>query len=146
MASGNRMNKIDEELRREISAIISTELKNPHLTGLISVTKVKTTPDLRYAQVFVSMIGEKSKKENLSILKQSSGYIRSAIARKVNLRNTPELVFQFDESLEYGARIDSISLKSIAIDTDSLNHLSLKMLLSFSQCSQISLANFIKFV
>ena len=102
-SNSNRMNKIDEELRKEISNIISTELKNPHLTGLISVTKVKTTPDLRYAQVFVSMIGEKSKKENLSILKQSSGYIRSAIARKVNLRNTPELVFQFDESLEYGS-------------------------------------------
>ena len=82
-SNSNRMNKIDEELRKEISNIISTELKNPHLTGLISVTKVKTTPDLRYAQVFVSMIGEKSKKENLSILKQSSGYIRSAIARKV---------------------------------------------------------------
>ena len=64
MASGNRMNKIDEELRREISSIISTELKNPHLTGLISVSKVKTTPDLRYAKVFVTMINEKSKKEN----------------------------------------------------------------------------------
>ena len=96
MASGNRMNKIDEELRREISSIISTELKNPHLTGLISVSKVKTTPDLRYA------------KENLSILKQSSGYIRSAVAKRVNLRYTPELVFEFDESLEYGTRIDEI--------------------------------------
>ena len=108
MASGNRMNKIDEELRREISAIISTELKNPHLTGLISVSKVKTTPDLRYAKVFVTMIKEKSKKENLSILKQSSGYIRSAIAKRINLRYTPELVFEFDESLEYGTRIDEI--------------------------------------
>ena len=102
------MNKIDEELRREISAIISTELKNPHLTGLISVSKVKTTPDLRYAKVFVTMINEKSKKENLSILKQSSGYSTSAIAQKVNRRYTPELVFEFDESLEYGSRIDEI--------------------------------------
>ena len=61
-SNSNRMNKIDEELRKEISNIITTELKNPHLTGLISVTKVKTTPDLRYAQVFVSMIGEKNRK------------------------------------------------------------------------------------
>lgn len=114
-SNSSRMNKIDEELKKEISNIISTELKNPHLTGLISVTKVKTTPDLRYAQVFVSMIGEKSKKQNLSILKQSSGYIRSAIAKKVNLRNTPELVFEFDESLEYGSRIDEI-LKGITKD------------------------------
>ena len=54
------------------------------------------------------MINEKSKKENLSVLKQSSGYIRSAIAKRINLRYTPELVFEFDESLEYGTRIDEI--------------------------------------
>ena len=58
---------------------------------------------------------EKSKKENLAILKQSSGYIRSGIAKKVNLRNTPELIFEFDESLEYGTRIDEI-LKGITKD------------------------------
>lgn len=114
-SNSNRMNKIDEELRKEISNIISTELKNPHLTGLISVSKVKTTPDLRFAKVYVTMINEKSKKENLSILKQSSGYIRSGIARKVNLRYTPELIFEFDESLEYGSRIDEI-LKDITKD------------------------------
>lgn len=114
-SNSNRMNKIDEELRKEISTIISTELKNPHLTGLISVTKVKTTPDLRFAKVYVSMINEKSKKENLSILKQSSGYIRSAIAKKINLRTTPELVFEFDESIEYGSKIDEI-LRNITKD------------------------------
>ena len=111
----NRMIKIDEELKKEISSIISTELKNPHLTGLISVSKVKTTPDLRYAKVYVTMINEKSKKENLSILKKSSGFIRSEIAKKINLRYTPELVFEFDESLEYGTRIDEI-LKNITKD------------------------------
>lgn len=114
-SNNSRMNKIDEELRKEISSIISLELKNPHLTGLISVSKVKTTPDLRFAKVFVTMINEKSKKENLSILKQSSGYIRSAIAKRVNLRNTPELIFEFDESIEYGSRIDEI-LKDITKD------------------------------
>jgi len=114
-ANGNRMNKVDEEIKKEIGSIISTELKNPHLTGLISVTKVKTTPDFRYAKVYVSMIGEKSKKQNLSILKQSSGHIRSLLAKRINLRTTPELVFEFDESLEYGAKIDEI-LKDITKD------------------------------
>lgn len=114
-SNSNRMNKIDEELKKEISSIISTELKNPHLTGLISVSAVKTTPDLKYAKVSVTMIGEKSKKENLSILKQSSGHIRSLIAKRINLRNTPELIFEFDESLEYGTRIDQI-LKDISKD------------------------------
>ena len=114
-SNGNRMNKVDEEIKKEIGTIISTELKNPHLTGLISVTKVKTTPDFRYSKVYVSMIGEKSKKQNLSILKQSSGHIRSLLAKRVNFRTTPELVFEFDESLEYGAKIDEI-LKDITKD------------------------------
>ncbi len=104
----NRMNKVDEELKKEISSIISLELKNPHLTGLISVSKVKTSPDLKYARVFVTMINEKDKKENLRVLKQSSGFIRSLIAKRINMRYTPELVFEFDDSIEYGARIDEI--------------------------------------
>ena len=115
----NRMYKIDEQLKEEISKIISLEMKNPHLTGMISVTHVKTTPDLRYAQVFVSMIGEKDRKENLKILKASSGYIRSEIAHRINLRITPEIVFVFDDSMEYGERIDNI-LKNLSEDREKM--------------------------
>ena len=115
----NRMYKIDEALKEEISKIISLELKNPHLTGMVSVTHVRTTPDLRYAQVFVSMIGEKDRKENLKILKQSSGYIRSQIAHRINLRITPEIVIVFDDSMEYGERIDNI-LNKISEDRESM--------------------------
>jgi len=114
-SKSNRMNKINEELKREISKVISLELKNPNLKGLITVTQVETTPDLRYAKVFVSMIGVNNRKDTLGILKRSSGFIRSEVARTVNLRNTPELVFVFDESIEYGARIDNI-LKDITKD------------------------------
>ncbi len=106
--NSNRMNRIDEELKKEITNIISYELKDPHLTGMISITKVSTTPDLRFAKVYVSMINAKSNKGNLAILKRCSGFIRSKVAQKVNLRTTPELIFIFDESLEYGSRIDSI--------------------------------------
>jgi len=114
-SKSNRMNKINEELKREISKVISLQLKNPNLKGLITVTQVETTPDLRYAKVFVSMIGVNNRKDTLGILKRSSGFIRSEVARTVNLRNTPELVFVFDESIEYGARIDNI-LKDITKD------------------------------
>lgn len=114
-ANSNRMNKINEELKKEISQIISLELKDPHLTGLISVTKVNTTPDFRFARVYVSMIGTKNNKQCLAILKKSSGHIRSILARKVNLRITPELIFEFDESIEYGAKIDQL-LKDITKD------------------------------
>ena len=108
MSDKNRMNRVDEQLKEEISKIIDQELSDPNLTGMISVSSVKTTPDLRYARVFVTMIGCKSQKENLAILKKSSGYIRTLSAKRVNLRITPELIFDFDESIEYGAKIDKI--------------------------------------
>ena len=114
-SNSGRMNKINEELKKAISNVISVELKNPHLTGLITVTKVDTSPDLKVAHVYVSMIGTKSNKENLTILKKSAGFVRSSLARKVNLRTTPEIVFMFDESIEYGAKIDEI-LKNITKD------------------------------
>lgn len=114
-SNSGRMNKINEELKKVISNIISVDLKNPHLTGLITVTKVDTSPDLKIAYVYVSMIGAKSNKENLTILKKAAGFVRSSLARKVNLRTTPEVVFMFDESIEYGAKIDEI-LKNITKD------------------------------
>jgi len=107
-ANENRLNRINEELRKEISNIISFELKNPDATGLISVTKVKVTPDLKYAKVYVSMLNSKSKEKTLEALKKSAGYIRSGVAKKINLRITPELVFEEDDSMEYGMKIDSI--------------------------------------
>ena len=90
----NRLNRINEELKKEISNIISFELKNPDATGLISVTKVKVTPDLKYAKVYVSILNAKSNEKTMEALKKSSGFIRSIIAKTVNLRITPELVFE----------------------------------------------------
>ena len=104
----NRLNRINEELKKEISNIISFELKNPEATGLISVTKVKVTPDLKYAKVYVSLLNSKDDEKTIEALKKSSGFIRSGIAKKVNLRITPELVFEKDDSMEYGQKIDKI--------------------------------------
>ena len=110
--NNNRFNRVDEELKREISNIISFDLKNPKVTGMISVTKAKVTPDLKYAKVYVSILNSKNVKETMANLKKSSGFIRTELAKRINLRITPELVFELDDSLEYGARIDSI-LKEI---------------------------------
>ena len=110
--NNNRIGRIDEEYRKELSQIISYDLKNPNVTGLISVTKVKVTNDLKYAKVYVSILNSKNLKETMEGLKKSSGFIRSELARKINLRNTPEILFELDDSLEYGAKIDSI-LKEI---------------------------------
>lgn len=110
--NNNRMGRIDEEYRKELSQIISYDLKNPNVTGMISVTKVKVTTDLKYAKVYVSILNSKNIKETMDGLKKSSVFIRSELAKRINLRNTPELIFEIDDSIEYGAKIDSI-LKEI---------------------------------
>ena len=114
-SNSNRFNRIDEELKREISQIINYELKNPNVTGLISVTKAHVTKDLKYAKVYVSILNSKNIKDTLAALKKSAGYIRSEIAKRINLRVTPELIFELDDSIEYGAKIDTI-LKEIMTD------------------------------
>lgn len=106
--NNNRQGRIDEEFRKELSQLISFELKEPSVTGMVSVTKVKVTPDLKYAKVSVSIFKFKKYKRNTCRIKKISGFLRSELAKRINLRNTPELVFELDESLEYGARIDKI--------------------------------------
>ncbi len=111
----NRLNRINEELKREISNIINYEVTNSNVTGIVSVTSVKITPDLRYAKVYVSILNSKNVKQTLAGLKSSSGFIRSRVAEKVNLRVTPELIFELDDSMQYGQKIDTI-LKEIMKD------------------------------
>ena len=118
--NNNRIGRIDEEYKKVLSQIIGYELKNPNVTGLISVTKVKVTPDLKYAKVYVSIMNSKNIKETMEGLKKSSGFIRTELAKKVNLRNTPELTFEIDDSIEYGAKIDSI-LKEIMPEKNEEN-------------------------
>ena len=108
----NRMEKVDEEFKREIGKIIDQDLKNPNITGLISVTKVSVSSDLKNAKVYISLLNCKSKKNTLEGIKNATGYIRTELAKRINLRNTPELIFEIDDSIEYGAKIDSI-LKEI---------------------------------
>ena len=104
----NRLNRVNEELKKEISQIISFELKNPDATGLISITKVKVTPDFKYAKVYVSLLNSKNEEKTMEAIQNSAGFIRSLIAKRINLRITPELVFEKDDSMEYGMKIDSI--------------------------------------
>lgn len=112
-----RLNRINEELKKELSTVLNYELKNPNVTGMLSVTKVKITPDFKYAKVYVSLLNSKNINKTMEGLKESSGFIRSRLAKTVNLRITPELVFEIDDSLEYGARIDSI-LKDLNISKE----------------------------
>ena len=111
----NRISRVDEELKKEISNIITYDLKDPNITGLISVTRVNVSGDLKYAKVYVSMLNAKDNKQVLAALKKSAGFVRTEVAKRINLRTTPEIIFIFDDSIEYGARIDTI-LKNVIKD------------------------------
>lgn len=108
-----RLGRINEELMKAISHIITYELKNPDVTGMISVTRCKVTPDLKYAKVYVSLLNSKNVEKTMQGLKNSAGFIRSQVAKTINLRITPELVFEYDDSIEHGEKIDNI-LKEIS--------------------------------
>lgn len=113
-----RLNRINEELKKELNQVLNYELKNSNVTGMLSVTRVKITPDFKYAKVYVSIYNSKNIKKTMDGLKESAGFIRSRLAKTVNLRITPELVFEIDDSLEYGARIDSV-LKELNIPKET---------------------------
>jgi ribosome-binding factor A len=108
MKNNNRMERVNEEIKRELSSIISFELENSLVTGLVSVTKVKTTPDFKFAKVYVSALGSKSKKDVMEGLKKAKGFMRSLLAKRINLRITPDLDFELDETAENGEKIDRI--------------------------------------
>ena len=103
MAS-NRIGRINEEIQRELAALIPT-VKDPRVTGLISVTAVETTPDLRFAKVYVSMLDKSSAKEVVKGLKSAAGYLRYELGQALNLRHTPQLMFEEDHSIDKGAHI-----------------------------------------
>ena len=103
MAS-NRIGRINEEIQREMSSLIRT-VKDPRVTGLISVTAVDTTPDLKFCKLYISVLDKSDVNQILKGLKSASGYLRRELGRTLNLRNTPELTFVRDDSIDHGAHI-----------------------------------------
>ena len=102
----NRIGRINEEIQRELSALIRT-VKDPRVAdaGVISVTAVETTQDLKYAKIFVSVLDKTASAQALKGLKSASGYLRRGLGRALDLRNTPELTFVRDDSIDRGAHI-----------------------------------------
>ena len=109
--SSNRLGRINEELIREL-AILLRAVKDPRVQGMVSITAVETTPDLRYAKVYVSVLQKETAKEVLKGLKSASGWLRRELGSALSLRYTPELVFVLDDSIDKGAHVFEI-LKQI---------------------------------
>ncbi len=108
--------RVSEEVRREMSKIIDQKLKDPRIHPMTTVVDCEVTPDLKFCKVYISVLGdENAKEETLAGLKSSAGFARRELARTVNLRNTPEITFVLDTSIEYGVnmskRLDEIAKK-----------------------------------
>ena len=123
MAS-NRICRINEDLQRGLSALIRV-LKDPRVQqSMVSITKVDTTGDLRYAKVYVSVFDKDKSKETLKGLRSAGGYLRREIAARLHLRYTPELVFEEDDSIAYGAKMFDLlrSLETPKEDDSDAEH------------------------
>lgn len=103
MAS-NRIGRINEEIQRELSTLIRS-VKDPRVTGMISVTAVDTTPDLKFAKIYISVLDKSDVNQVLKGLKSASGWLRRELGHSLNLRYTPELTFVRDDSIDQGAHI-----------------------------------------
>lgn len=103
-----RAKQVGEQMKKELSDIISRKIKDPRV-GFVTVTDVEVTGDLQQAKVYISVLGsEKEKEDTLVGLSKAKGFIRSEIGRRIRLRKTPEIFFEFDESINYGNRIETL--------------------------------------
>ncbi len=117
----NRVRRVAEQIKKDIGGIINYEIKDPGVARITSVTDVSLSRDLRHASVYVSIYGSDSEKEEtLQALNRASGFIRTEIGKRIRLRHTPEINFRLDNSIEYGAYIESVirSLKEEENDSN----------------------------
>ena len=104
--STRRISRVNDIIRKEISSLLMHEIRDPRLGGLLSVTEVDTSPDLKYAKVFISVMGsEEEKKQVEKGLAAACGYLRRGLGERLTLRYIPQLSFHRDESIERGSRL-----------------------------------------
>ncbi len=101
--------RINTEVMKELSLIIREEIKDPRINDMLSVVSVEVAPDLKTCKAYISVLGdEESQKDTIEGLNSAAGFIRKELARRVNLRNTPEIKFFMDQSIEYGVKMSKL--------------------------------------
>ena len=118
MREFKRTDRVGDQLQKELAVLIQREVKDPRL-GMVTVSGVTVSRDLGYADVYVTLLGEDSPeriKENLKVLKQAAGFLRSQIARRIKLRHVAELRFHYDESVVRGQRLSSLIDEAVSSD------------------------------
>ncbi|MGE5629840.1 MAG: 30S ribosome-binding factor RbfA [Caulobacteraceae bacterium] len=104
--SKHRIDRISEEVKREVSEIIRNDIKDPRVSSMSSVVAAEVTPDLRYAKIFISVLGnDEEKNATLKGLNSAAGFIRRELGSNMQLRYAPEVIFELDRSIEHGTNI-----------------------------------------
>lgn len=115
--------RINGEVQRVLAEVIQGEIKDPRISPWTSVVAVEVAPDLKSAKAWISVLGdEEARKNTMEGLRSAEGYIRSQLARKVNLRNTPELLFVMDQSIEYGVNMSHLIDEVVARDNETVRN------------------------
>lgn len=114
-----RRERLEQDVKIALSDIIKTQVKEPSVTGLISVTDVKITPDQKYAKIYISVFGKQNKTKVIDALKKASGFIKLELGKRVRMRNMPALLFELDDSMEYGAHMDKVIKDVINKDNEN---------------------------
>ena len=114
--SYQRIDRISEEVRREVDAIIRDELSDPRVSGTFSVTRAEVTGDLRYAKIYVSVLEDDKRDGLMEALKKAKGYIRRSLGKRMIIRYTPELIFVSDKNIEYGVHIAKVLAETIGTE------------------------------
>ncbi|AEF17318.1 MULTISPECIES: 30S ribosome-binding factor RbfA [Thermoanaerobacterium] len=104
-----RIGRLSEEIKKEVSQMIFEEIKDPRISNMTSITDIEVSKDLRYAKIYISVYGNDDEKKNtIEGLKSATGFIRRELGKRIKLRYIPELIFELDNSIEYGAHISKI--------------------------------------
>ena len=113
MREYQRIDRISEEFRRDLDAIIREELNDPRIDGTWSITRAEVTGDLRFAKVYISVLEEDKREPLMTALKNAKGYLRRAMGRKMIIRTSPELIFISDKNIEYGVHIAKVLAETV---------------------------------
>lgn len=116
-----RHERLEQDTKIALSDIIMNEVKEPSVTGIISVTDVSITPDQKYAKVYISVYGKGSKKKVIEALNKAKGFIKRELGKRVRMRNMPDITFELDDSMEYGEHMDRVIKEVIEKDNNENN-------------------------
>ncbi|NLW04660.1 MAG: 30S ribosome-binding factor RbfA [Pseudomonadaceae bacterium] len=120
MKEFSRLDRIGDQMQRELAVMIQREIKDPRLDAMITVSGVKVSKDLGYADIYVTVLGKEDNPEviaeNMAILKQAAGFLRGRIGQSIKLRVIPQLRFHYDESVQRGQHLSSLIEKALAED------------------------------